>query len=557
VKAVLKHLAAGSCILLLCVGVAAAQSSPLPTAAQAKRLRTDAVIGTASDKIKTLDEPTVRVFLRLRAAKFLWSEKTLEASQAAESLAVAALADLQEHEDAIPGLYSNLFRRELLAALQVRAPELAARLVKKYGLEGAASSFETAYELLGSADGTVKAVEIMRRNIGGNVRVADSNLNFFLSRLDETRPEEVNRLLADLLGALERAPADYPVTYLFGIANKYLYREATPAELKGRFLGALVRASANPSVMPPEEQTLAYNLLRANMAAVQRLLPALYSQAGAQVETLASMQPRQARERETPDDNIRRSTDPLEQMISEAEGAKDESLRREYLSRAAQRALDSDRLTLAVELIMKIRTEGERDKQYFVPYRDQFLGDVVRKAVSKKDYDAASKAASNLRDPLLRALGLQWVASSYHESGDVVRAREVLQDATKLAESADDDARKVVALLQLAALYVKIDETRVLPTTQSAVKIINALPSPKPVEKSGAEARHKHVEMLMQLAYVLLPAFQRLSRQDEAGTLALAESIRRADLRAAATLGASTGMPVPDSGRAARPTKAN
>ncbi|HZH32369.1 MAG TPA: hypothetical protein VEY11_16510 [Pyrinomonadaceae bacterium] len=553
----LKHLAAGSCILLLCAGVAAAQSSPLSAAAQAKRQRTDAVIGSASDKIKSLDEPTMRVFLRLRAAKFLWAEKTPEASQAAESLAVEALADLQEHADAIPGLYSNLFRRELLAALQVRAPELAARLVKKYGLESASHSFETAYELLGSADGASKAVEIMRRNIGGNARVADSSLNFFLSRLDETRPEEVNRLLADLLGAMERAPASYPVTYLFGIANKYLYREATPAELKGRFLGLLIRVSANTAALPPEEQILAYNLLRANMAAVQRLLPTLYAQAGAQVETLASMQPRQARERETPDDNIRRSSDPLEQMISEAEGAKDERLRREYLSRAAQRALDSDRLMLAVEMIMKIRTEGERDEQYFVPHRDQFLSEVVRKAVAKKDYDMASKAVSNLRDPLRRALGLQWVASSYHETGDVVRAREMLHDATKLAESADDDSRKVVALLQLAALYVRIDETRVLPTTQSAVKIINALPSPKPEEKSGAESRHKHVEMLMQLAYVLLPTFQRLSRQDEAGTFALAESIRRADLRAAAALGASMGVPVPDSGRAARPAKAN
>jgi hypothetical protein len=165
---------------------------------------------------------------------------------------------------------------------------------------------------------------------------------------------------------------------------------------------------------------------------------------------------------------------------------------------------------------------------------------------------------SNLRYLLLlRAPGLQWVASSYREAGGVVRAREVLDDATKLVESTDD-ARKVVALLQLAALYVKIDETRLLPNTQSAVKIIDALSSPKPEEKPGAETRHRHVEMLMQLAYVLFPAFQRLSRQDEVGTLALAESIRRADLRAAAALGASMGgVPVRDSGRATRPTKAN
>lgn len=552
-----KHLVAASLVLLSCAGVSAGQPAPSPANAQLKRQRAEAVIASASDKIKSLDEPAVRVFLRLRAARFLWAEKTPEAAKAAESLAAEALTDLQENEAAIPGHYAGLFRRQLLAALQVHAPELAKQFVKKYDLEGAARGFDTAYELLGSADGAAKAVEIMRRNIAGDTPVADSSLNFFLSRLDETQPDEVNRLLADLLGAMERAPAGYPANYLFGVANKYLHREATPAELKARFLGQIVRASANPTALPPGEQTLAYNLLRANMAAVERLLPAQYAQAGAQLETLASMQPRQARERETSDDNIRRSADPLGQMISEAEGAKDEKLRREYLSRAAQRALDSDRLTLAIELIMKIRAEGERDERYFIPYRDQFLGDVVRKAAAKKDYEAAAKAASNLRDPLLRALGWQWVAASYHEAGEVVRAREVMQDASNLVESADDTVRKAVALLELAALYVKVDETRVLPTTQAAVKVINALPSPKPEDKPGTEGRKEHAETLMDLAYVLLPAFQRLSRQDEAGTLALAERIRRPELRVAAALGASIGSPVPDAGKAATASKVN
>jgi hypothetical protein len=182
---------------------------------------------------------------------------------------------------------------------------------------------------------------------------------------------------------------------------------------------------------------------------------------------------------------------------------------------------------------------------------------VVRKAVAKKDYEAAARAAASVQDPLLRAAAAQRIALSYYEAGDVVRARELLQDASKLVESADDDVRKGVALLQLAALYLKVDDTRVLPTTQASVNVINNLPSPKPDAKPGTEAHRQHVETLMQLAYVLIPAFQRLSQEDEGGTFALAERIRRPELRAAAVLGAAMGLPAAGNANKAASAKAN
>jgi hypothetical protein len=537
----LKQLRVGVLILLggtLCVG-----QQTVAVDEQLNRRRVEAVMGSLRDQIKALDEPALRVFLRLRAAKFLWTEKSDAASRAAEAMASEALIDIQEHTDEIPSLYVKLFRREALAALQLHTPAAAARLIKKYDLESTGNGFDTAYELLGQKEGISKAVELMQRSIRSGGELSDSNLNFFLSRLDETQPTETTRLLADIITAAERTPGNYPVEFLFGVANKYVYRNATPADLQARFLTLFIRATANPAALPPTQQTLAYNLLKANLPLIERLLPALYAQANAQMAALAPSLPKQTSESENAQNNIKSSSDPLDQMITEAEAAKDESLKRSLLAEAAQKALDKDKLKLAVDLIMKIKPQDKTDEENFISYRDQFLGDVVRKAISKKEYDALAYAAANIRDPLQHSSALQRLALAFYEAQDLGRAREIVDEAYKLIESANDDARKAASLLNLATFFLKIDELRVLPTTQASIKIINSLPSPKQEEKAGGELRRQYVQTLLQISYNLVPVFQRLAQKDEAGTLALANRLQRPELKAAAILGASMGIP--------------
>lgn len=495
-------------------------------------------------QIKALDEPAVRAFLQLRAAKFLWAEKSEDAARAAEVMAADALADIQEHQNEIPASYVKMFRKELLAALRLRAPDIATKLIGRYDLQVFADSSETAYEMLSSKDGVSKAVEVMSGNIRSGRERSDSNLNFFLSRLDETHPAEVNRLLADILGSAERAPANYPVPALFGLANQYLYRAATSAELKKRFLTVFIRATANPAAIPEAERVLAYNLLRANARTVEVLLPALHPQASAQTASLASLLPKQPAAQENAERSIQSSADQLAQMVAEADATKDEELRRELLGSAARKALDKGQMKLAVDLIMRLQPRGKDDERELTLYRDQFLGDVARQAAAKKDGEALAYAAASIQDPLQRAAVLQRLALSYYDAQDLGRAREVLSEAYKLIESADDDGRKAVALLNLATYFLKIDDARVLPTAQASVKIINGLPGLKPEEKKGSEAHQRHVQRLLQLAYGLIPVFQRLAQKDEAGAFALAGRFQQPELKATATLGAAMGIPV-------------
>lgn len=470
-------------------------------------------------------------------------EKDAASSRTAEALATEALADIQEHGDEIPGLYVNLFRKEVLAALQLHAPTLAAQLVERYKLESAAGGFETAYEMLGSKDGAARAAELMGRNIQSGAERSDFNLNFFLSRLDESDTAATNRLLTDLLNVAERAPGNYPVSFLFGVANKYLYRAATPAELKARFMTLFIRASANPASMSLEDQTLAYNLLRANLRSIEGTLPALYAQASAQVSALGSALPARSPAREVADESIRGSADQLSQTVAEADAAKDDGLRNELLERAARAALSEGRLTLAVDLIMKVKSVDEKRSEEFVAYRDQFLGDVIRGGVTRNDYDALAYAAEHIQDPLRRAAGLQRLAVHFAETKDVPRAMRVLTDALKLVESAKDDARKATALLNLAAICLRVDEPRAFPTANAALKIIDGLPGRPPEAKSGSEARLAHVQTLLQLSYTLVPVFQLLAQKDETGTFSAANNLHTPELKASAMLGATTGVP--------------
>jgi hypothetical protein len=522
----------------LCAG-----QQPTPADAQFQRQRADVLINSLSNQIKALDEPALRVFLRLRAAKFLWAEKNQAAAKAAETLASEALADIQEHADAIPPLYVRIFRKEVLAALQLHAPDLAARFAERYKLESAAGGFETAYELLGSRDGVARAAEMMGRNIRSGAERSEANINFFLSRLDETHPAETTHLLTEFLNAAERTPANYPVTFLFGLANKYLHRAATSAQLKARFVTLFIRASANPAALSQAEQIIAYNLLRTNMQAIQSLGPALHAQASAQVAALAAALPAQTFAREDADRNIQGSNDQLARTIAEADAAQDEDLRRELLGRAARAALSEGQLTAAVDLIMRVKPRDEKAVEEFIAYRDQFLGDVVRAGAARKDSNTLAYAAARIHDPLQRAAALQRLASHLFEAKDPQRAREVMGDALKLVESAGDDAPKAAALLNLAVAYLKIDDMRVFPTTHAALKIIDGLPGLAPGAKPGSESHYRYVQRLLQLAYNLVPVFHLLSQKDEQGAFSAANRLSTPELKASAMFGTSTGVP--------------
>lgn len=526
------------CLLLFTGrGVCVGQQADVKSDLRGQSHATDALTQVA-EQIKALDEPAFRVLLRSRLAKYLWANKSAEMSKAAEAIAEGAIIDLQARHKEIPKSYADLFRRELIATLQVNAPALAERLIKTHDLDNNANRADTAFELLGSRDGTQKAVELIRHGIRTGQQNFDPRLIFIFGRLDETQPAETNKLMAELMSQMEARPDGFPVTSLFTLAHSYLYREATPAPLKARFLALLIRASSNPAALAEGERTQAYTLLKINLPAVERLLPALYPQAGAQLAALVSLQPREAVERGEAYDNIRKNSGSVEQLVGEAKKTRDAAFRRELLTRAAQLALDKGELKSAADLIVEA---NDKNGEPFIPHQDQFLAQVAQKALGKKDAEMAAYAAARIDDQLKRASATQRLALYFYETQDLPRALEVMGDAVKLIEGADDGARKAVSILSAVNAALRMDALRAAALADSAVKAVNNLPGRRPDDIPGSEGHLTHVEAMIDVAHYLIPVFDRLAQRDEGGTVGLAGRLRQRELKAAALFGVATG----------------
>lgn len=532
--------------LLLCCATAVAQQ-PSAQMQPARQKPQSSLVGL-SEQLKAADEPAFRVFLRLQIAAFLWKIKDRDYAADAEAIASEALSDLKEHESEIPTLYVNGYRDDLLALLEAHAPALAASLAKKEEPQqhGERSrQIHTAYAMLNSGGNAAQAVESARAIVRSGQETGNMIL-FFLHRLKQERPGDLAPLLADILTAEEQKPEAVAVPNLYRVAGFYIH-EDIPEELKVRFLEVAVKATRGGANWQDQKLTWdGYNLLTLVAPQLQRRRHPLFAQASAQLAALTTRVPPRETEREEAVERIRRSADPLAELISEANATKDPSFKSQLLADAARRALNKGDMKQAVDLIGRARPEGED-----YPYRDQFLGEVVAKALERSDEAVALLAASKIGAPLRRASALVDVGLHLHEGGDAGGAGQALDDALKLIKGADDNAEKVTALLQIIPAYAEVDNARVAELAATAVKIINNVPTPGPSDKPGTEAHKRYVTELLQIAYNVIPTFRSLAQRDEAMTSGLADSIRLREIRAAAQFGLLTRRRAPNAGATA------
>ena len=505
-------------------------------------LRADALVDDVSRQIKSLDEPALRVFLRLQVARLLWEGKTEDAHKA-EMVATEALADIQEHQAEIPSLHLRSYQKDLLALLQLRAPDTAARLIKLYGLEekGGGNQIETAYSMLDSKEGVKLAVQKVSAILQSGAD-AGPLLLFFLHRLSQEQPTELPRLLTEILAAEERKSASAAVKHLYLLVEFYV-RNETPADIRTRFLNLIVKATRGSTASPDtEELSSAYNLLRITLPLIKTQQPSLYSLASAQMAAVAARVPHEIIDRMALDERISQSPDPLSQMINEAETSRDSSLKNDLLRDAANLALNKGKLRSAVDLVMRV----ESDWEYHVLWRNQFLDRVVDDALEKKDTDSADYSIIKIHSPLRRSSAIQKVAIYFIESKDMVSALERLNTAWKLIDSAENDSAKAVALLDIVPVFARVDGQRIPELAQSAIKVLNNIPGPNPEDKPGSDARENYIKTQIGLAYNIIPAFQSLARRDEIGALGLANALQRPGLKTAAIFGVSVGVSMAD-----------
>ncbi|MFN2517064.1 MAG: hypothetical protein ABR556_12725 [Pyrinomonadaceae bacterium] len=515
--------------------------------AESARQRAAALLEQLPEQIKLMDEPALRVLLRLEIVSHFWGNQRSASSKGNDSskntyknttvMVKEALADLEEHEKDIPRGFAQYARTRLISLLQLHAPELAARLVKSDAPEDTRKLSDTDIaNSLFASNNIEAAVEKVRSSIRrGND--PGSNIVFFLTRLEKGRPNEFPRLLSELLTVGELKQGGLSVETLSWLSSFYLSDKTSP-ELKARFCAVAINVIGESSTISDRYQlTYAHSLVNSILPFIEKLTPSLYGQALAQASALASRIPQQEIERLAIARRVKESDDPLEQLITEAKSVNDSSLKDDLLTEAAQLALKKEELRKAVDLADSTSAEGDHGR-----WRDQFLGDVVSRAIAKKDLELAGYAISKIQSALKRANELQKLAQYYIETKESDRAHYVLIDAVKLIDLTDDSSDKAVALLNIATSFSKINDVpRFFDLVQRSINVINKVTSGRlnPDDKSNSDAYV--TDTLIPLASYIIPVFQSLARKDEWLTNSLIIKIQPKEIRGPAVFGSYLG----------------
>lgn len=496
--------------------------------------RANELIEDLPAQIKKIDDATVRVLLRLRLATFHWSELSEPSRDRARELTLSGLQDLDKHETDLVPLYVNSFRRDLLALLEVHAPELAARY--RAGADTTeekvtpGNAYEVAYSILRTKGQAALAVQTFTRAFSGGEALT-MTISYFLSELQRQESSLVPQLLSDILSQEERRPGTLSVEMLFWLLDPYVWRNNRD-DIKRRFLLVAVAATAESYQWSDLGQlTSAFNLLRVTVPLIEKLIPGLYPQAAAQLATVRARLPNDTIERSAIAERIRQSEDTLNQMITEANSATNPSLKNGLLIQAAQLALTKGKLQLSFDLAMSASSDANSRN-----WQQQFFSELVKSAVEKKDARLGLAIASRIEIPLPRAEAMQRLALLFFNLKDLWKARELLVESLKLIRGSDNTPEKAIALLKSLRVLARVDQAMVPDVAEDSIKALNALQFETPKKKTQTETTQN---ALMPVVWNIMPSFEALAQWDELGALNFIEKIQRVELRAVAGFGAA------------------
>ena len=523
-------------LLLLTAGqVCLAQNIPDETSFA--RQRATELIEDLPARIKKVDDATVRVFLQLRLAAFYWSDLSEQSRERARELTLGGLQDLDEHRSDLVPLWAESFRQDLLALLEVHAPDLAARYK-----DGAAETtekvtpgnpYDVAYAMLRTKGQAALAVQTLTRAVNGG-EPPTMTISYFLSELQRQQPSLVPQLLSDILAQQERRPGTLSVEMLFWLLDPYVWRNNRD-DIKRRFLSVAVAATAESYQWSDSGKlATAFNLLRVTVPLTQKLVPGIYPQAAAQLATVRARLPNDTVERSAIAERIRQSADTLSQMITEANSASSPSVKNDLLIQAAQLAFTKGKPQLAFDLTMSTSSDEKSQS-----WRQQFLSELVKGAVEDKDAKLGLTIVSKIEMPLARAEGLQRLALLFFDLKDLWQAKESLSESLKLIRASENTPEKAIALLKAVRVFARIDQAMVPDVAEETIKALNRLQFATPNEKPQSEPTRR---TLMSVVWNTMPSFEALVQWDELGALNFVDKIERGELRAVAGLGAAKGI---------------
>ena len=164
----------------------------------------------------------------------------------------------------------------------------------------------------------------------------------------------------------------------------------------------------------------------------------------------------------------------FERNLEKAEREKDPSQREQHLAFAVLSMPDSESTDRLIGIVQKIDEPKVREQLTNYVYFNR-----AQKAIKDGSIDDATRLAGKVNQLDLRAyLSYEIASASLKNLQDRSRAREILDDAQKIAAKAPNTNEKARALLGIAHLYAKFDNIRAFEVMSEAVKTINRISEP-------------------------------------------------------------------------------
>lgn len=521
---------AGVC--LLSVPTAAQQSGP-----QSKE-------GSVSDddfiklhqQIKELKNPTFRAFLRIRLLSWEAPEPTATRRQAAMEIATQGVTDLCEHHDEIwaptaAWLHAG-FGKQIKTLQSSGETALKICVLKTDTKNNSAKDLSSGIRMLSNPETSAAGLNLAKSAILSGQVSAETMLGQLISP-NATHSPHLPELLNAVLVLEEQQPGALPLRVMPFFTSVFL-AESVPSEIQMRFLVVAVRSSrlSAEELANPMQRSLVTTLLNGIINRAQQLTPALYPEVAARLSSVDRTALNRIETRLAAEERIQKASDPLEQLIFEANSASDEQLKKHFFLRAARQAKEQGQVSKAVDLVMKTVNDSDRNKDQSQPsWFDDFLSELVLLALKKESPLDATYAISKLTQRLQKARAFRVLGEHYGANQDKSRMKEAFAQSAKQLKAVDSSNEKVKASLLLAESVLKYEPADAYEAFRESIKTINTLPSPE------NDQEKMHYVKLLPVAEDLIRSFRLLGTRENQTATSLAAEIKIPELRLSALSG--------------------
>jgi tetratricopeptide (TPR) repeat protein len=338
-----------------------------------------------------------------------------------------------------------------------------------------------------------------------------------IDELERRKSPELIRILTAIITLEETGKTKFSSNSFFLIAQNFR-NAAVSNDLRIRFYRVALNKAKSAIQFSAEDSDSTFDLLNSIANDILSNAPHLAGESSALQTILSSRISRLRNESLEREKRIDESPNELNALISEAEQTENKFEKNYFYGRAAQLALKLEKFIVAVDLAEKT-LEGEMPKGIPDTFRegwhDQFLKEVISKALKKDAVDSVKYATKKMVDKLSMSEALRQTAVYYSEKQDKTAAIDAFDEALKITINTELKGLKIHTLFNLIKAAQKVDNTLISEAATATAKAINTYPSLAVEDKPGTENYAKYVDFVMGTNWNLLPVIGELAKENK------------------------------------------